>query len=286
MIRQRLIVLFVLCLAASVAAQDRKEKSVTFRTSDGVTLHLLEAGAGRAIVFIPGWTMTADIFEPQISTLSSKYHVIAIDPRSHGDSGKPSEGNDLARHAADIKEVIDGLKLTNVVLAGWSNGVADVLSYVARYGTANVGGIVLIDGFVKVNGPDMMTSMNALLQSFQSDRAKFTDRFVRSMYKSKVSDQYIDHVKQQSMKAPMNTAVVEMFNVISKADFTPILGRIDKPALYVCEPFLESQSKLVQQNLPDARIEIMKDAGHALFVDEAEKFNELIASFIDSLHQQ
>lgn len=280
------MVLLVLCLAASVAAQDRKEKSGTFRTSDGVTLHLVEAGSGRAIVFIPGWTMAADIFEPQISALSSKYHVIAIDPRSHGDSGKPSEGNDLARHAADIKEMIDGLKLTNVVLAGWSNGVADVLSYVDRYGTANVGAIVLIDGFVKVNGPDMMTSMNALLQSFQSDRAKFTDRFVRSMYKSKVSDQYIDHVKQQSMKTPMNTAVVEMFNVISKGDFTSVLARVDKPLLYVCEPFLESQGKLVQQNVPNARIEIMKDAGHALFVDEPQKFNDLVASFVDSIHQQ
>lgn len=280
------MILFVLCLAATVSAQDRKEKSATFRTSDGVTLHFIEAGAGRTIVFIPGWTMAADIFEPQLSALSSKYHVIAIDPRSHGDSSKPTEANDLARHATDIKELIDGSKLTNVVLAGWSNGVADVLSYVDRYGTATLSGIVLIDGFVKVNAPDMMTSMNALLQSFQSDRAKFTDRFVRSMYKSKVSDQYIDHVKQQSMKTPMNTAVVEMFNVISKGDFTSVLARVDKPLLYVCEPFLESQGKLVQQNVPNARIEIMKDAGHALFVDEPQKFNDLVASFVDSIHQQ
>ena len=45
--------------------------------------------------------------------------------------------------------------------------------------------------------------------------------------------------------------------------------KIDKPLLYVCEARLESQGRLLQQNVPLARVEVYKDAGHALFVDEA-----------------
>lgn len=37
-----------------------------FTTSDGVQLHYLEAGSGPPLVFVPGWTMPAWIWEPQL----------------------------------------------------------------------------------------------------------------------------------------------------------------------------------------------------------------------------
>ena len=48
-----------------------------FTTSDGVRLHYLEAGPRTAhtIVFVPGWTMPAWIWAPQIAAFSHAYHV-------------------------------------------------------------------------------------------------------------------------------------------------------------------------------------------------------------------
>jgi pimeloyl-ACP methyl ester carboxylesterase len=97
-------VVFPLCAAA-------KTGSATFRTSDGVTLHYLDAGSGRAIVLVPGWTMAADIFQPQIDGLAPRFRIVAVDPRSQGDSGKTSDGNHLERHAQDIHELIEHLRL-------------------------------------------------------------------------------------------------------------------------------------------------------------------------------
>lgn len=111
-------------------------RSKTFRTSDGVTLHYFDAGSGPAIVLIPGWTMPAEIFEPQINKLSKRFRVIALDPRSQGDSEKTPEGNYPERHAQDINELLQQLKLGNVVLLGWSNGVPDVLICVEQNGTS------------------------------------------------------------------------------------------------------------------------------------------------------
>ena len=58
--RTRLAVI-LLCLASvpSLTAQAAIPKSGFFRTSDGIRIHYLEAGSGRPIVFIPGWTMPA-----------------------------------------------------------------------------------------------------------------------------------------------------------------------------------------------------------------------------------
>jgi non-heme chloroperoxidase len=282
--RKCLTILGCLLVVSSCANGAVRAKSASFRTSDGVSLHYFDAGAGAAMVLIPGWTMPADIFEPQINELAKRFRVIALDPRSQGDSQKTADGNTLERHAQDIEELLEYLKLRNVVLLGWSNGVPDVLTFVEQHGTGNLGGVVLVDGFLDVSGPQMQKGMYGMLKAFQGDRAKFTDGFVRSMYASKPSEEYIRHVEEQSLKTPTNSAITEMFNVVSKGDFTPILAKLDKPVLYICQAQLESQGKLLQNSIPKARVEVFRNAGHALFVDDAEHFDSLLAEFMDSLN--
>ncbi len=129
--------------ACAVAEETRSE---TFTTSDGVKLHYLEAGSGPAIVFVPGWTMPAWIWEKQIQHFSEHYHVIALDPRSQGESEKAPEGNYTERRAKDIQELILHCKPGPVVLVGWSLAVPEVLSYAEQFGGADVRGYVLVDG--------------------------------------------------------------------------------------------------------------------------------------------
>src|SRR5687767_7987138 len=77
------------------------------KTPDGLNIHYLEAGAGPALVFVPGWTMPADIWEHQIAHFSQRYRVVAMDPRSQGESSRATEGHYSAARARDIKAVID-----------------------------------------------------------------------------------------------------------------------------------------------------------------------------------
>jgi non-heme chloroperoxidase len=258
-------------------------KSETFKTSDGVTIHYFDAGSGPAIVFIPGWTMAADIFEPQINGLSQKFRIIALDPRSQGDSEKVPDGNYLQRHAQDVKELIDHLQLPSVVLLGWSNGVPDALTFVDRYGTTNLRGVILVDGLIDLSSPEWQKGMAGMLLTVQQNRAQFTDGFVRSMYNTKQTEDYIQHVKDQSLKTPTNTAVTEIFNVVAKADFTPILTKLDKPVIYICESRLSPQGDILKSKIPGARVEVFPNAGHAIFVDEPEHFNKVVTEFVDSL---
>jgi non-heme chloroperoxidase len=226
--------------------------------------------------------MPAEIFEPQINDLSGHFRVIALDPRSQGGSQKTPEGNYPERHAYDIDELLQHLHLTSAVLLGWSNAMPDVLAFVDQLGTAKLREVILVDSFLDFSGPQMQKGLAGMLKLFQVDRPKFTDTFVRNMYATKQSDEYIQHVKDASLKTPTNTAAVEMFNVLSLGDVTPIIAKLDKPVLYIDEPQLESQAKLIQSKLPSARVEVFK-AGHAMFVDDPEHFNKVVADFINSL---
>jgi len=191
--RQLLLALFLISSTLALAATP---SSATFTTSDGVRLHYLDSGKGRAIVLVPGWTMPADIWQPQIDALSVNYRVVALDPRSQGDSDKPAEGHYAARRARDVKELVDYLKLQKPVIVGWSLAVPETISYADQFGTDNVAAIVLVDGMVKFD-PQMMTAFPQYLLNYQTDRKKATEAFVKSMYRKPQSDAYLAKVRRR-----------------------------------------------------------------------------------------
>ena len=43
------------------------------------------------------------------------------------------------------------------------------------------------------------------------------------------------------------------------------------------------QFQAMQKSIPGAKLEMIDDAGHALFVDDADKFNILLEEFITTL---
>src|SRR6185436_7541562 len=104
----RAIMLFAMSfLVARPAPPSTEGMSRYFRSSDGVRLHYLEAGRGPTLLFVPGWTMPADIFEAQIDYFSKSYRVIAFDPRGQGKSTVARYGYTAQRRARDIGEMIE-----------------------------------------------------------------------------------------------------------------------------------------------------------------------------------
>ena len=275
-----------LLLPLLVAAQSGKTKSGFVKTADGVKIHYVEAGpkqaAVPAILFVPGWTMPAWIWENQIAHSSKTHRVIAIDPRGQGESSKPTEGYFPAARALDIKAVVDQLKLAPVVLVGWSMGVGEVVAYVDQFGTADLAGIVLVDGFT---GGDFDAQTTAMILNFAGtflkDRVKFTDAFVRSMYKKPQAETYLQRVIAASKQTPTSAGAALFLGMIT-TDTRAALGKIDKPTLITIaagSPW-DAVYTDMQRRIPGARLEKFDGAGHALFVDSAAEFNALLDEFL------
>jgi len=258
----------------------------TFRTSDGAQIHYVEAGeaAKPTILFIPGWTMPASIWRPQLEGLRSKYRVIAVDPRSQGESDTPSDGNYPERRSRDFEELMDHLQLRDVTMVGWSMGVPEVLVYANQFGTARLRSVVLVDGFVALDPKDsqVQVAFAGMLKQAQLDRPKWTEAFVRSMYKKPQSEDYLRSLIRASLRTPTNSAVTLMQNMATMGDLSSTLAKLDKPVLFVYEPQLAATAQIVKTKLPSARVENFEDAGHALFVDDADRFNKLVDEFVSA----
>src|SRR6204780_2512603 len=211
--RTRLAVI-LLCIVPvpSVQAQTTTAtttKSGFFKTSDGIRIHYLEAGSGPAIVFIPGWTMPAWIWQKQIDEFSKNYHVIAVDPRSQGESDQPTYGHMPETRARDYKELVDHLGLKQPVLVGWSMACGELVKYAEQFGADNVAGFVLVDGFLTEKAsPEMFAALSGWMNQLQQDRRKQAEGFVRSMYKKPQTEEYLQRVIDASVRVPADTAAV------------------------------------------------------------------------------
>ncbi len=278
------ITVVLLCILSLPSLWAQATKDGFFQTSDGIRIHYLEAGSGQPIVFIPGWTMPAWIWQKQIDDFSKHYHVVAVDPRSQGESDKPPYGHLPETRSRDYKELVDHLGLKQPVLVGWSMACAELVKYAEQFGSGNVGAFVLVDGFLTDKlSPDMFAAVSGWMNQLQQDRRKQADGFVRSMFKKPQTDAYLKSVVDASVQVPADTAVVLIYNMIAVKDFSAGLARMNRPVLFMYQPESQPTADFLKSKLGDqVRLERFEGDGHALFIDDPEKFDRVLEEFLQT----
>jgi microsomal epoxide hydrolase len=250
-----------------------------FTTSDGVRLHYVEVGRGETLLFVPGWLMPAEIWRPQIDYFSRSYRVIAFDPRSQGDSQIAASGNNIRRRADDLNELIAHLQSGRVVLIGWSLGVLEALLYVKTYGDDRVAALVLVDNSVgewppQSGDPDI---------PYQRPRERKRDMatFVGSMFRSSPPADYLAWLTDETLRTPPQVGASLLAIPYRGAFWRSAVYETRKPLLYAVTASLRGQAETLQRKRSDTFIEVFANAGHALFVDEPERFNASLTAFLD-----
>jgi microsomal epoxide hydrolase len=278
-IPSRLICL--LWLAALLPAGTAGAADRYFETSDGVRLHYVDTGSGRTIVMVPGWTMPAWIFDPQITAFSSRYRVIAFDPRSQGDSQVAATGHDPWRRGQDIAELLDQLGPQPVVLMGWSLGVLDSLAYVSGHGDARLAGVVLVDNSVGEDpAPTVSSSPGPRRPAQKLSRDEKMRRFVGSMFLRPQPKSYLDRLTVASLHTPPGAAAALLSYPVPRSFWKQAVYAITRPLLYIVRPRWAAQAATLTANHPDTEAVVMKGVGHALFVDDPGQFDEALDGFI------
>lgn len=270
-----LSVLALLCALPAAAAP----ASRFFTASDGVRLHYLEAGQGSVtVVFVPGWTMPAEIWQPQIEYFGRAYRVIAFDPRGQGRSQVARSGYVPERRARDIKELLDAIGREPVVLVGWSLGVLESLAYLHFHGAGRVSALVLVDNSIGEEPPPV--SDPTFLARLRKNRAATVEGFVRRMYRQPQSEAYYRHLVRASQRMPVDAAVALLSYPYPREFWRDIVYATDRPLLYAVSERFRGQADNLRRRRPQAWTEVFANAGHALFVDEAARFNVLLDDFI------
>ena len=258
----------------------------------GVQLNVVEQGnpQGRPILFIHGTSQCWLQWSRQMdSTLARDYRLLAMDMRGHGLSEKPREGySDSKLWADDVNGVIQTLKLDHPVLSGWSYGPLVFLDYIRHYGEDRIGGLQFIGAVTKLGSDDAMSVLTpeflGILGDLLSTDAEASVRGLKGLlglcFAQELSGSELYRMLGYNASVPPYVRQALFSRSFSNDDLLP---KIRKTVL-ITHGALDAVVKraAVEQHkalMPHAEVQLVANAGHGAFWDDAPGFNKYLDAF-------
>jgi non-heme chloroperoxidase len=176
---------------------------------------------------------------------------------------------------------------------GWSQGAQDVAAYIQQFGTDSLAGVVFVDSPVSY-GPvevevhkEFSEIILSRLALYDSNPQEYCEGLVRSIFRKPHPDLDIQHVIDESKKTPPSIGIAMLVSDIFGVDRRPALRKIDRPTLVIASsesPLLDVQKEMAKA-IPGARWVAVQDAGHALFIDQPEKFDAELTQLLQVVAQ-
>lgn len=294
------ISLVMTLLSTSLFAQGKRVPASAGRAEyieveKGVKLHLTDLGEGKPIVLIHGWPLSDEMYEYQYQYLSRRgFRVIGITLRGFGKSDKPYGKYDFDVFSDDIKVVLEKLDIQNATLGGFSLGGAVVLHYVTKYNSAHISKLALFGAAApswkqREGFPDGLpdAAVQGLINATKTQRqdliASFGAGFVAKEGNiSKNVEKWLENINLQA--SPY--AMTESITALRDLDLRSQLSQINIPVT-IFQGVYDKNCPLVwaeqlQKGIKNATLIRFENSGHALFVEEMEKFNTELEKFAKS----
>jgi non-heme chloroperoxidase len=210
-----------------------------------VKIYYEDHGSGQPVVLIHGYPLNSDSWERQEpELLAAGYRVIRYDRRGFGKSSRPTTGFDYDTFAADLKTLMEHLRLEDAVLVGFSMGTGEVTRYLGKYGSSRVSKAVLfgaIPPFLLKTDDNPEGVDGQVFEGIQAaivkDRYAYFKDFLDNFYN--VDKLAPERISDQAWQASFNVAAGSSPHATYACvatwltDFRADLPRIDVPMLVV-----------------------------------------------------
>jgi len=255
---------------------------------DGIELDYISRGQGRTILFIHGWLCSQRAWDCQINALQKDYRCVAFDLRGMGQSEKGDCNYSFDEFSADVRHLIDVLKLDDVTLVGWSMGVSVTLEYMARYhGDGKVSRVVLLNGPIKlINTPDWkfgidhdecMGYIDGLVKEPIDGRRSFAAANLLNP-----SEAEVDFMFDLSMQTPLDVAIKAVTHQLH-LDHRPVLRSLRVPCLAMQSGhdfYPVELGRYIAETAPKGSLSVFEGSGHAMQLQNAAVFNRALCDFV------
>ncbi|MBB3882480.1 alpha/beta fold hydrolase [Acetobacter oeni] len=261
-------------------------------TNDG-TQYYEEKGRDRPLVMIHGWSFSGRFFHRNVDAFAEHARVITIDLRGHGESGKPDHGYRIPRLAADLRDVLVQLDLTDVTVPGWSLGCPVIWSYPELFGQERLRAAIFVQQTPRqYYSPDWKpghaTCYDQAGLVFTQQRLTLNSDAFDEQNLSGCLRHPLPHDEKRFLLAEMKKCPSYVRSTLmadhTVHDWRDLLPHLNIPALVMVakkDTVLNPGGPAwVAVHMPHARAEVFEDSAHMIFIDETEKFNASVVSFL------
>ncbi len=279
----------------------------SFSTRDGRRLCFHRRGAGPALVCHPGGPGFSSRYFGDLAGLNGAFELVLLDPRGTGESDRPADPRAYATedYVADLEELRLHLGLDRLLLLGHSHGGVVAQAYAARH-PGRVERLVLASTLARFqeeqvvamtaaiearSGEDWYEDAKAALDAEQggewATEAELASLVLREMpfYFAEYGLAERTYVAGLQGEIP-NGDALQLFNaeVLTVFDLRPELGRITAPTLVITgeDDFITGPvcAEELAAGIAGSRLELLPDCGHFVFVEQRERFAEVVSEFL------
>ena len=247
--------------------------------------YLEEGGSDGNILLLHGLGASAERWTHVIPHLSKKYHLIIPDLLGFGFSDKPSVDYTPLFFSQFIFDFIKTLGITKTSLIGSSLG-GQIVAECAITQSKMIEKIVLVSpsGIMKQSTPTLDAYMLAALYPTQ-DGAKTAFQMMAGINKEIDSDTINGFIQRMTLPNAKMAFMSTMLGVRNSAPLSERLERISVPTLVIWgkhDTLIPiTYSKDYVSSIKNCQLVEMESSGHTPYVEEPEKFSEIVLRFLN-----
>ncbi|MBT4016443.1 MAG: alpha/beta fold hydrolase [Alphaproteobacteria bacterium] len=246
-------------------------------------------GQGPAVIFLHGIGGNRSSWRTQGEALSGHFTTIAWDARGYGASDDYDGPLDFASFAADLVRLLDHLKIEKAHLVGLSMGARILMDFFPNHGE-RAATMTLCDcfsGFEATLTPDKQAEFIRLRQKPLLE-GKSLAEMAPALVKSLVGPNCSDDGRAALTESILALHVESYLKTIAASvgfDRSNDVSAIDVPVqlIYGEHDRLTPPAigETLLEKIADARLGIVEDAGHLSNLEQPDRFNGILAPFLD-----
>ena len=264
------------------------------RTSDGVSLHYEEAGAGTPVVFVHEFAGDYRTWEPQMRRFARTHRCVTFSQRGYPPSDIPDDaaryGQDIAR--ADVVALIDALGIERAHVVGHSMGAYTALHVGIQHPQRCISVTAAGCGWGSLADPAARAAMRAqaaetskmfIEKGMDAAAVLYTDNPTRNTQKYKDPRGYAEFVRmlaEHSAKGHSMTMAMLQAKRPTLWDMDADLKKFSVPLLIIVgdedETCLDG-SVFLKRTAPTAGLLVVPRSGHTITSEEPDVVNAALA---------
>lgn len=262
--------------------------------------HLVEAGQGVPLLLLHGFTGSAATWRPVIDQFAAHFRVVAIDLPGHGQTTMPADVSPyrMRNVSADIARLLALLKAQPAHCLGYSMGGRLAL-YMALHQPEAIRSLTLESASPGLSDPveraTRRTQDETLAGRIEREGIpSFVDYWqelplfrsqtlLPAATRQQVREQRLSNSAEglaMSLRGMGTGAQPELWTRLHALQTPTLLtvGELD-------EKFVDINRRMAA-DIPGAELRVIADAGHAVHIEQAQRFAELTLDFITNLSQR
>jgi pimeloyl-ACP methyl ester carboxylesterase len=256
-----------------------------------VEMAYLDVGTGPVVLFLHGFPFDKSMWSDQIEALSSSgFRVIVPDLRGLGETKATREISTMKEMANDAAALLDHLQIVEAVVCGLSMGGYVAFEFAHLFPT-RLRGLVLAGTRAPADNEQEKAGREQQAQTIL--RAGMVPISIATLPKllaertRAAKPDVVKRVRTMITRSDPKGAAAAQRGMAARRDYTNDLPDINAPTLIIVgrEDQIRpvSDAEFMHERIPDSRLEVIEDAAHMTNIEQAEVFNDAVASFLNEL---